>query len=157
MINKRWITLPVVYSRSFASKAVFWAILKEFWFAKNRITPLSNFVARRSKDSPSYLLIENPPKQPRASGKRKLESHSIEWQGCVARFIHVRASHKPSCWLPIFWLDVVNQMVEYNNWWKEDLVSVYYLVTSNQREAINRTVYAFLLLEYCGILIFFDS
>ena len=33
MINKRWITLPVVYSRPFASKAVFWAILNEFEFA----------------------------------------------------------------------------------------------------------------------------
>ena len=34
MINKRWITLPVVYSRPFASKAVFWAILNEFEFAQ---------------------------------------------------------------------------------------------------------------------------
>ena len=33
MINKRWITLPVVYSRPFTSKAVFWAISKEFEFA----------------------------------------------------------------------------------------------------------------------------
>ena len=33
MINKRWITLPVVYSRPFASKAVFWAILNELQFA----------------------------------------------------------------------------------------------------------------------------
>ena len=33
MINKRWITLSVVYSRPFTSKAVFWAILKEFEFA----------------------------------------------------------------------------------------------------------------------------
>ena len=33
MINKRWITLPVVHSRPFTSKAVFWAILKEFKFA----------------------------------------------------------------------------------------------------------------------------
>ena len=33
MINKRWITLPVVYSRRFTSKAVFWAILKELDFA----------------------------------------------------------------------------------------------------------------------------
>ena len=33
MINKRWITLPVVYSRPFTSKAVFWAILNEFEFA----------------------------------------------------------------------------------------------------------------------------
>ena len=32
MINKGSITLPVVYSRPFASKAVFWAILKEFEF-----------------------------------------------------------------------------------------------------------------------------
>ena len=31
MINKCWITLPVVYS-PFASKAFFWAILKEFEF-----------------------------------------------------------------------------------------------------------------------------
>ena len=33
MLNKRWITLPVVYRRPFASKAVFWAILKDFEFA----------------------------------------------------------------------------------------------------------------------------
>ena len=33
MINKRWIALPLVYSRPFTSKAVFWAILKEFEFA----------------------------------------------------------------------------------------------------------------------------
>ena len=33
MLNKRWITLLVVYSRPFASKALFWAILKEFEFA----------------------------------------------------------------------------------------------------------------------------
>ena len=33
MINKRSITLPVVYSRPFTPKAVFWAILKEFEFA----------------------------------------------------------------------------------------------------------------------------
>ena len=32
-LNKRWITLPVVYSRPFASKAVFWAILNESEFA----------------------------------------------------------------------------------------------------------------------------
>ena len=30
MLNRRWITLPVVYCRPFASKAVFWAILKDF-------------------------------------------------------------------------------------------------------------------------------
>ena len=33
MINKRWITLPVIYRRPFASKAVFWAILKKYEFA----------------------------------------------------------------------------------------------------------------------------
>ena len=33
MSNKRWNILPVVHSRPFASKAVFWAILKEFEFA----------------------------------------------------------------------------------------------------------------------------
>ena len=33
MVNKRWITLPVVYSRRFTSKAAFWAILKELGFA----------------------------------------------------------------------------------------------------------------------------
>ena len=46
---------------------------------KNRIVPLSNSVAKRSKDSrfSSYLPIENPSKQPRASCRRKLKSHSI--------------------------------------------------------------------------------
>ena len=33
MLNRGWITLPVVYCRPFASKAVFWAILKDFEFA----------------------------------------------------------------------------------------------------------------------------
>ena len=33
MFKKRWIILPVVYSRTFAPKAVFWAILKGFEFA----------------------------------------------------------------------------------------------------------------------------
>ena len=32
MLNKRCITLPVVYRRPFASKAVFWANLKDFEF-----------------------------------------------------------------------------------------------------------------------------
>ena len=35
MKNKRWITLPVVSdSRPFVSKAVFWAILKEFYIPR---------------------------------------------------------------------------------------------------------------------------
>jgi len=29
MLKKRWIILPVLYSRPFAPKAVFWAMLKE--------------------------------------------------------------------------------------------------------------------------------
>ena len=33
MLNKRWITLTVVYRRPFASKAIFWAILNDFEFA----------------------------------------------------------------------------------------------------------------------------
>ena len=32
MINRRWITLPVVYSRRLPQKRFFWAILKEFEF-----------------------------------------------------------------------------------------------------------------------------
>ena len=37
MLNKRWITLPVVYRRPFASKTVFWAILKDFELALYKI------------------------------------------------------------------------------------------------------------------------
>ena len=50
---------------------------------KNRIAPLSNPVAKRSKDSrfSSYLPIENPSKQPGASRRRKLKSHSIRAAG----------------------------------------------------------------------------
>ena len=33
MLNKRWITLPAIYCRSFGAKAVFWTILKDFEFA----------------------------------------------------------------------------------------------------------------------------
>ncbi len=42
MINKRWITSPVVYSRPFASKAVFWAILNEFEFAVDKEQSTAN-------------------------------------------------------------------------------------------------------------------
>ena len=36
MLDKRWITLIVVYSRPFASEAVFWAILKDFELANSK-------------------------------------------------------------------------------------------------------------------------
>ena len=42
MINKRRITLPVVYSRPFASKAVFWTILNEFEFAVDKEQSTAN-------------------------------------------------------------------------------------------------------------------
>ena len=51
MINKRWITLPVVYSRPFTSKAVFWAILKEFEFAVDCIRN-----SQQRNPTPSKLL-----------------------------------------------------------------------------------------------------
>ena len=45
MSSKRWITLPVVYRRPFAPKAVFFlAILKEFEFA------LAKILQNRSKN-----------------------------------------------------------------------------------------------------------
>ena len=58
MLNKRWITLPVVNSRPFASKANFWAILKDlsspftvpnnrvlkWWRHKNEISEIMGFV-----------------------------------------------------------------------------------------------------------------
>ena len=43
MINKRWITLPVVYNRPFTSKAFFWAILNKFEFAVDKIAQKTAF------------------------------------------------------------------------------------------------------------------
>ena len=115
-INKRWITLPVYYSRLFASKAVFEQFCRSlnslftvpnnrrtreeslFWkgssagaifFPENRNAPLSNFAAKRSKDSrfSSYLPIENLSKRPGASLRRKLKSHSV-WTVKMRRKIH---------------------------------------------------------------------
>ena len=106
MMNKRWITSPVVYSRPFCLKSgflsdfewiwvrrwLFFIIERQGWkpcfervpapgrfFPQNRIAPLSNFAAWRSKDSRffSYLPIENPSKLPGASPRRKSKSHSI--------------------------------------------------------------------------------
>ena len=91
---------------------------------KNRITPLSNFVARRSKDSrfSLYLLFENPSKRCGASCRRKLKSHSIPAAGM----------RKPSCWLPLFdWMSLNNKRLP-------SLLSISYystiwLTTSNQK------------------------
>ena len=74
---------------------------------ENRIAPLSIFAGKMSKDSRffSYLPIENPSKRPEASRPRKLKSHSFWTVKMHRRFSCV--SHKPSCWLPLFWLDIV--------------------------------------------------
>ena len=134
MINKPWISLPVVYSRPFASKAFFWAILKEFislpltvpyngrtrvesmfkglqhrsdFSPKNCIVLLSNFVAKRLKDSrlSLYLPIENPSKCPGASSQRKLKSHRIR----VAEMCSKIHTCQPETVLLIasFWLDAL--------------------------------------------------
>ena len=102
---------------------------------ENRIAPLSSFAGKMSKNSRffSYLPIENPSKRPEASPPRKLTSDSFwtvkmrskifmcqpqtvpliasfwladsDRSKCVARFI--RASQKPSCWLPNFFLILI--------------------------------------------------
>ena len=183
-LNIRWISLPVLYSRPFASKALFWVILKDselavsvfllnnrrtreeslFWRApaQERFSPgksyrsLSNFAAKRSKDSrfSSYLPIENPSKRSGASHQRKVKSHSFERSKCVARFI--RASQKPSHWLPLFdWMSL-NRWFN-NDWFKEDLVSVYCLTTSNQKETISGMVsgwHVWILLSILGFYVF---
>ena len=134
MINKPWISLPVVYSRPFASKAFFF---ERFWRSlslpltvpyngrtrvesmfkglqhrsefspQNRIVLLSNFVAKRLKDSrlSLYLPIENPSKRHGASSQRKLKSHSI-WVAGMRSKIH---TCQPETVLLIasFWLDAL--------------------------------------------------
>ena len=136
MINKRWITLPVVYSRPFTSKAVFLSDFEGVWIRrwlfliiegqgwnpcferapvpgdfprKNRIAPLSNPVAKRSKDSrfSSYLPIENPSKRPGASRRRKLKSHSIRAAGTRSKIHTCRPETVPLT--ASFLLDVVKQ------------------------------------------------
>ena len=57
MINKRWITLPVVYSRPFISKAVFWAILKEFEFAVDSSAQKTAFEVKGRLYTTGVLLI----------------------------------------------------------------------------------------------------
>ena len=55
MINKRWITLPVVYSRTFASKAVFWAILNELEFVWMNLS-LTVLYNRWTRENISFRL-----------------------------------------------------------------------------------------------------
>ena len=102
---------------------------------ENCIAPLSNFAAKRSKDSPflSYHTIENPPKRPGS----QTDPRVFERSKCVARF--TRTSQKPSRWLPLFdWMSLTKWLN--NNWFKADLVSDYCLTTTNQKEAISGTV-----------------
>ena len=134
MINKPWISLPVVYSRPFASKAFFLSDFEGVWVChwlflimegqgwnpclkgsstaaifppQNRIVLLSNFVAKRLKDSrlSLYLPIENPSKRHGASSQRKLKSHSIRMAGMRSK-IH---TCQPETVLLIasFWLDAL--------------------------------------------------
>ena len=57
MLNKRWITLPVVYCRPFASKAVFWAILKDFEAQFTRFLIVDETV---NGDSKSFKIAKKP-------------------------------------------------------------------------------------------------
>ena len=52
MLNKRWISFPVVYS--FASKALFWTILKDFEFAAYSPNIIKN--SKRQTQNPSKSL-----------------------------------------------------------------------------------------------------
>ena len=74
---------------------------------QNRIVLLSNFVAKRLKDSrlSLYLPIENPSKRHGASSQRKLKSHSIRMAGMRSK-IH---TCQPETVLLIasFWLDAL--------------------------------------------------
>ena len=59
MINKRWITLSVVYSRPFTSKAVFWAILKEFEFAVDcSIYKKEQYMEQSTANSNSFKIAQ---------------------------------------------------------------------------------------------------
>ena len=96
MINKRWITLPVVHSRRFTSKAVFWAILKEFDFAVDcSLQHTSLIVIKRRRRLRYFSQVDRLPpvfalvvrslrsKHFRASSSRKLgrEQKKKEWRG----------------------------------------------------------------------------
>ena len=66
---------------------------------------------------------KNSSKRPGANNDRKV----FELSKCVARFIH--ASQKPSHWSPLLDWMLLTKWLN-NNWFKEDLVSVYCLTTS---------------------------
>ena len=130
MINKCWITLPVVYSRPFASKAVF----ERFWM--NLSSPLTVPYNRRTREESLFWKGSSagaifPPKiaslrfQTSQHKGQKIHDSSRTFQSkihpngpelaleenqnptvferleCVARSI--RVSHKPSRWLPFFY------------------------------------------------------
>ena len=64
---------------------------------------------------------------------------------------HIIASKKPSRWLPRFnWMSLTKWLN--NNWFIEDLVSVYCLTTSNQKEAMSGTVSGLHVWILLGIL-----
>ena len=125
MINKRWITLTVVYSRPFASKAVFWAILKEFEFAVDffwkgssagamfppKIASLrfqtSQQKGRNIHASPRNFRSKTHPKSPGVSPRRKLKSHSIRAAGMRSKIHTCQPETVPLT--ASFWLDVVKQ------------------------------------------------
>ena len=139
MINKRWITLPVVYIRPFASKVVF-ERFEEVWVRRwlfliiegqgrnpcfERAPAPERFFPRKSHCSAfklrskkverfmlltSDLLIENPSKRSRANPRRKLKSHSF-WT--VKMHSKIRMCQPET--VPLtgsFCLDVVDQMVK---------------------------------------------
>ena len=56
MLNRRWIILPVVYCRPFASKAVFWAILKDFEARSLLFLIVDDFNSKWRTQNPSKSL-----------------------------------------------------------------------------------------------------
>ena len=142
MINKRWITLPVVHSRPFTSKAVFWAILKEFKFAvdcsyirRTREESLfwkgssagvifppiaslrfqtSQHKGQKIHDSSRTFQSKIHPNGPELALEENQNPTVFERLECVAR--SMRASHKPSRWLPLSdWMMLDNDLFRVGN------------------------------------------
>ena len=137
MINKRWITLPVVYSRPFASKAVFerfWMNLSSrltvpynrwtreeslFWKGASagaifppKIATLrfqsSQHKGQKIHDSSRTFQSKIHPNGPEIALEENQNPTVFERLECVTRFI--RASQKPSRWLPLFdWMSLNNK------------------------------------------------
>ena len=101
--------LTVIYNRRTREETLFWkgSSAGAIFPQKNRIAPLSNFAAYRSKDSRffSYLPIENPSKRPGASPRRKSKSHGI-WATGMRSKIHTCQPQTVPLIAP-FWLDDV--------------------------------------------------